>query len=89
MVNQDFSDIEAEYCLSEGDGPRRIDGSVKYATAPGLKDCRTCSVRSDSVRHQQKRVGLRPFEDLKATGEIVRWSSKMPRFFGPDWIERV
>jgi acetylornithine deacetylase/succinyl-diaminopimelate desuccinylase-like protein len=32
MVNQHFSDIDAEYCLAEGNGPRRIDGSVKYAT---------------------------------------------------------
>lgn len=33
MVNQHFSDIDAEYCLAEGNGPRRIEGSVKYATA--------------------------------------------------------
>ena len=32
MVNQHFSDVDAEYCLAEGNGPRRIDGSVKYAT---------------------------------------------------------
>ena len=32
MVNQHFSDIDAEYCLAEGSGPRRIDGFVKYAT---------------------------------------------------------
>lgn len=32
MVNQYFSDIDAEYCLAEGNGPRRIDGSVRYAT---------------------------------------------------------
>ena len=32
MVNQHFSEIDAEYCLAEGNGPRRIDGSVKYAT---------------------------------------------------------
>jgi acetylornithine deacetylase/succinyl-diaminopimelate desuccinylase-like protein len=32
MVDQHFSDIDAEYCLAEGNGARRIDGSVKYAT---------------------------------------------------------
>jgi acetylornithine deacetylase/succinyl-diaminopimelate desuccinylase-like protein len=32
MVNEHFSDIDAEYCLAEGNGPRRIEGSVKYAT---------------------------------------------------------
>lgn len=32
MVNQHFSDVDAEYCLAEGNGQRRIDGSVRYAT---------------------------------------------------------
>jgi acetylornithine deacetylase/succinyl-diaminopimelate desuccinylase-like protein len=32
MVNQHFPDVDAEYCLAEGNGQRRIDGAVTYAT---------------------------------------------------------
>jgi acetylornithine deacetylase/succinyl-diaminopimelate desuccinylase-like protein len=32
MVNQHFADIDAEYCLAEGNGPRRRNGAVQYAT---------------------------------------------------------
>ncbi|HJR57900.1 MAG TPA: hypothetical protein VJ813_00820 [Vicinamibacterales bacterium] len=32
MVNQHLSDIDAEYCLAEGNGQRRIEGSVEYST---------------------------------------------------------
>jgi acetylornithine deacetylase/succinyl-diaminopimelate desuccinylase-like protein len=37
MVNQHFSEIEAEYCLAEGGGVTRIKGEVKYATVQTLE----------------------------------------------------
>jgi acetylornithine deacetylase/succinyl-diaminopimelate desuccinylase-like protein len=37
MVNQRFSDIEAEYCLAEGGSVSRIGGQVKYATIQTLE----------------------------------------------------
>src|SRR5205814_6193863 len=37
MVNQRFSDIEAEYCLAEGGGINRVGGAAKYATVQTLE----------------------------------------------------
>jgi acetylornithine deacetylase/succinyl-diaminopimelate desuccinylase-like protein len=37
MVNQRFSDIEAEYCLAEGGSVNRVGGEVKYATVQTLE----------------------------------------------------
>jgi acetylornithine deacetylase/succinyl-diaminopimelate desuccinylase-like protein len=37
MVNQHFSEIEAEYCLAEGGSVNRIGGEAKYATVQTLE----------------------------------------------------
>ena len=37
MVNEHFSEIEAEYCLAEGGSVTRLDGAVKYAVAQTLE----------------------------------------------------
>jgi acetylornithine deacetylase/succinyl-diaminopimelate desuccinylase-like protein len=37
MVNQHFSDIDAEYCLAEGAGVTRIGGQVRYASVQTME----------------------------------------------------
>src|SRR5207247_793736 len=37
LVQQHFSDIDAEYCLAEGGGVTRINGAVKYSTVQTLE----------------------------------------------------
>jgi acetylornithine deacetylase/succinyl-diaminopimelate desuccinylase-like protein len=37
LVDQHFSDIDAEYCLAEGGGVSRINGEAKYATIQTLE----------------------------------------------------
>ncbi|MBI4471925.1 MAG: M20/M25/M40 family metallo-hydrolase [Acidobacteria bacterium] len=37
MVNQHFSEIEAEYCLAEGGGVTRVGGQVKFASVQTLE----------------------------------------------------
>ena len=37
LVNQHYSDIDAEYCLAEGGGVTRINGEVRFATVQTLE----------------------------------------------------
>jgi acetylornithine deacetylase/succinyl-diaminopimelate desuccinylase-like protein len=80
MVNQHFSDIDAEYCLAEGGGVTREAGKVTYATVQATeKSARSLQLTARGVSGH----GSRPLE----SNAIVHLGAALERI--GDWVPPI